>query len=496
MNDLPKNWIVINLSEVLDHLQYGYTAKACEGTIPFFLRITDITENGIDWSKVPGCEISEKDLQKYRLREGDIVFARTGSIEKAWLVANLPKATVFASYLIRGHPLHETIGYWLSYFIKSQNYLKQIGAAGVGIGRQNVNAKKLGQVSCPLPPLAEQRRIVAKVEAMQSRSRKAREALEAIPSLLEKLRQSILAAAFRGDLTAGWRSHNPDTEPASKLLERIRKERRKRWEEDELEKMKAKGQTPKDDRWKDKYKESEPIDTADLPELPEGWCWTNVEELGEINEQPVLTGPFGTNLGKEDFTSHGVPVLTIGCLTEDGITLDKAAYISKSKAEELDRYKLRIGDLLFSRMASVGRAGIIDTKLEGCIFNYHIMRLRFCQDIVVPKLFVYYAQGSPVVCDYVKDTNHGATRDGINTSQLLEMPFALPPLSEQKELLKRLTAQLSKLTEFRAIINAELMHFKQLDQSILAKAFRGELVPQYPNDEPASALLERIKAEF
>ena len=132
---------------------------------------------------------------------------------------------------------------------------------------------------CAVAPLNEQRRIVAKLEALQARSRRAREALDAVPPLLEKLRQSILAAAFRGDLTKDWRAKHKDVEPASKLLERIRAERRKKWEEAELAKMKAKGKAPKGDEWKAKYKEPEPVDATGLPELPEGWCGV---ELGEV----------------------------------------------------------------------------------------------------------------------------------------------------------------------------------------------------------------------
>jgi len=97
--------------------------------------------------------------------------------------------------------------------------------------------KFLRETQFPIPPLPEQKRIAKRIESLQSRSSKARNALDAVPSLLEKFRQSVLSSAFRGDLTADWRAQNPDIEPAEKLLERIRKERRKHWEEDELAKM-------------------------------------------------------------------------------------------------------------------------------------------------------------------------------------------------------------------------------------------------------------------
>ena len=126
-----------------------------------------------------------------------------------------------------------------------------------------------------MPPLAEQRRIVAKIEALQERSRRAREALSEVGPLLEQFRQSVLAAAFRGDLTADWRAAHPNVEPASELLHRIRAERRRRWEQAELAKYEAKGQKPPKN-WQDKYKEPEPVDDSDLPELPEGWVWATL----------------------------------------------------------------------------------------------------------------------------------------------------------------------------------------------------------------------------
>ena len=126
-----------------------------------------------------------------------------------------------------------------------------------GTAQKGVYLKTLSQMPFVIAPLSEQRRIVAKIETLQERSRKARAALEAIPPLLEQFRQSVLAAAFRGDLTADWRAQHPDVEPASVLLDRIRAERRRRWEEAELSKMQAKGKMPKDEKWKERYKEPE-----------------------------------------------------------------------------------------------------------------------------------------------------------------------------------------------------------------------------------------------
>lgn len=131
-----------------------------------------------------------------------------------------------------------------------------------------------------------------------------------------------------------------------------------------------------------------------LPELPKGWSYASVSQVGATDEQAVLTGPFGTNLGRGDFIEDGIPLLTISCLTDRGIRLDKALFVSQSKAKELQRYRLKSGDLLFSRMASVGRAGIVGPDLEGALFNYHIMRLRLNDAKVLPKFFTGYVRGA------------------------------------------------------------------------------------------------------
>src|SRR5438046_748063 len=116
-----------------------------------------------------------------------------------------------------------------------------------------------------------------------------------------------------------------------------------------------------------------------LPKLPPNWEWSVVKDLGVLGNQAVLTGPFGTSMGSRDFVPDAegnVPVLTIGCLQRGVLDRDKAVFLSPSKAKALEKYRLRHGDILFSRMATVGRAGFVEHSFEGALFNYHLMRLR------------------------------------------------------------------------------------------------------------------------
>ncbi|PCD69682.1 restriction endonuclease subunit S [Rhizobium phaseoli] len=209
--------------------------------------------------------------------------------------------------------------------------------------------------------------------------------------------------------------------------------------------------------------------------LPKGWVEATVSQVGSTTEQAVLTGPFGASLGKGDFLSSGVPVFTIGCLGNGYIIEEKLSFISDQKAEELAAYRLREGDLMFSRMATVGRVGFVPTKFSGSIFNYHLMRLRLCDAVIEPRFFYYYIKGAELVASYLADQNRGATRDGINTKLLEQLPISLPPLAEQK----RIVAKLDALNARSARARTELARIETLvsryKQAVLSKAFSGEL---------------------
>lgn len=236
-----------------------------------------------------------------------------------------------------------------------------------------------------------------------------------------------------------------------------------------------------------------------MKDLPRGWNWKTVADLALPTEQPVLTGPFGSHLGRADFVQTGVPLLTIGCLQDSGLTLDKALYVSAAKAKELERYRLRPGDMLFSRMASVGRAAVVDDRFDGVLINYHLMRLRLDPQKYVPFLFVAYVRGAQEVREYLDDVNHGATRDGINTSQLLSMPVVVPPIETQHRIVAKLDALFDRSRRAREALDAVPALLDRLRQSILAAAFRGDLTADWraknPNVEPATELLKRIRTE-
>jgi len=364
--------------------------------------------------------------------------------------------------------------------------LKQTSLPDKGYSR---HFKFLKNSIFPIPPFNEQKRIVARIEELQARSRRAREVLEDIPDLLDQLRQSILAVAFRGDLTKEWREKHPNVEPASDLLKRIRTERRKRWEETELEKLKAKGLS--EEKLKEafasrrrQYKEPTPLDTSDLPELPKSWCWASVGELSDSLQ-------YGSSL-KSSKDGH-IPVIRMGNLQNGEIDWSDLVYTS-DKAE-IKKYALSPGTVLFNRTNSpelVGKTSIFRGEREA-IFAGYLIRINHAPQILPQYLnLMLNAPYTRQLCTSVK--SDAVSQSNINASKLASFPISLCSQEEQDVIIAMAERIISGVSNVKKWAYSLFDNLNYLDQSILSKAFRGELVPQYPNDEPASVLLERISS--
>jgi len=356
------------------------------------------------------------------------------------------------------------------------------------------SVKELKALDFLLPPLAEQRRIAAKIEALQERSRRAREALAEVGLLLEQFRQSVLAAAFCGDLTADWRAAHPNVEPASELLHRIRAERRHRWEQAELAKYEAKSQKPPKN-WQDTYEEPEPVDNSDLQELPDGWCWIRVAELASDLPRAIQSGPFGSNLLHSEFQDTGILAIGIDNVHRDGFSLGQQHRISREKYEELKHYTARPLDVLVTVMATVGRCCLVPADLETAIITKHVYRITLEQRLINPHFLVIGFHGAVEVLKQLAKAIRGQTRPGINGEILKSLAIPVPPRQEQDVICEVVHNQIAGVNNISELISETTGALDQLDQSILAKAFSGELVPQDPSDEPASALLARIREQ-
>ena len=344
----------------------------------------------------------------------------------------------------------------------------------------------LEKAQIPLPPLPEQHRIVAKIEELFTKLDAGINELHKAQSQLKQYRQSVLKAAFEGKLTEAWRAEHQDKiEPASVLLERILKERREKWEAEQLKQMQAKGKMPKDDKWKVKYKEPVAPDTGDLPELPNGWRWTTVGSIGLVASGQTPKGINDLNLDGE------IPFYKISDMNKLGNErFMRAAEIAldDDQTARLGIHVRERGTVIFPK-----RGGAIATNKKRILsrpsaYDLNIMGVL---PYIVPTDFFY---------QWLLSIDLAALADGSNVPQINHkdidpLPFPLPPLSEQQAIVSEVESRLSVADEVEKTITAELKRAEQLRQSILKRAFSGKLVPQDPNDEPASVLLERIKAE-
>lgn len=380
----------------------------------------------------------------------------------------------------------------LARFFETDQYRKFVSEAARGVNINNLKRADFKSIAVPVPPSNEQQRIADKLDQLFSQIEKGEENLRRVEALVKRYRQSVLKAAVTGELTREWRGANSGNgETGEQLLQRILKARREAWETAELAKLKARGKTPKNDTWKQKYKEPEPPDTSDLPELPEGWVWASLDQL--------VTGELTNGLSvRGSDTPPGVPALKLDALSEYGLDTSRRRYlqVSEAKAEALS---IREGDLLISRangsLRLLARARLVGEVRETIIFPDTIIRARLP---VFGNLadFVVSIWESPLLRDQI--ATKAKTSAGIwkvSQSDLRALALPLPGENECGAICAALGEHMVQADLASASCKQEGGRVKGLRQSILRAAFSGKLVPQDPNDEPASVLLERIAAE-
>jgi type I restriction enzyme S subunit len=470
---LPPGWVWTTLGKVCTNPQYGYTTKASDiASGPKFLRITDITGATVDWDSVPYCTTPPDDLEKYRLKDGDLVIARAGSVGRAYRVTSPPTGAIFASYLIRFHSI-QVSGKYLGYFLQSPDYWTQISASSSGITLLNVNAKKLSALTLPLPPLPEQHRIVAEIEKQLTRLDAGVTALRRAQANLHRYKATVLKAACGGRLVP----QDPADEPASALLQRILAERRQRWEAEQI----ARGKDPK----KRKYEEPAPPDTS---ELPEGWVWATVDQITEVQQ-------YGTS-DKANPEPDGVPVLRMGNIQDGKLDFDDLKYMPKDWPE-LDKFILEPGDVLFNRTNSaelVGKTAVYREFHPKAVAASYLIRVRV-NEAYHPDFLAFYINSS-FGRRYIKSVvSQQVGQANVNGTKLSRMTIPFPPAAEQARIVTEVERRLSVVEELEAAVEANLKRARRLRQAVLKRAFEGKLVPQDPSDEPAGILLERIRAE-
>lgn len=492
-DDLPSSWVWTTVGVICSKPQYGWTTKAnaTSGTVRL-LRTTDITSGRIHWNSVPYCTAVPKPVEPYLLQAGDIVISRAGSVGFSALLTSVPLPAVFASYLIRFKPRHGICPRYLSYYFQTQAYWTAISEQAAGIALLNVNARKLEAINVPLAPTAEQERIVEAIETQFTRLDACTAGLKAIQAKLKRYRAAVLKAAVDGTLTAAWRARHPDVEPASVLLQRILQERRNAWEQAELAKYAKAGKMPPKG-WENRYVEPVAPYDADLPELPDGWCWATVAQLAAAEANAITDGPFGSNLKTEHYTAAGPRVIRLQNIG-DGVFRDDKVFISETHYRSLRKHEIVVGDLVIAALGdNPPRSCIIPEYVGPAIGKADCIRFKTSPHVL--NSYINYALNAEPTRRRTASLLHGIGRPRLNLTEIKSILIPVPSDAEQEQIVAEVERRLSVVAEMEAQIQAALKRADRLRQSILKEAFAGRLVPQDPEDEPANVLLERIKAQ-
>ncbi len=498
MTNTPNGWLVIALDDVCQVIRgitFPTTEKRFEpGTGLIACLRTANVQVEVDWEDlwfVPRHYVKSDD--QYVL-SNDILISTANSYELVGKVSRViqPKypATLgaFISLLRAENGIDPAFLYYQMSSEEVQRAIRDMSSTTTNIS--NVSGTKLKTLKMYIAPEAEQTRIVEKLDELLSDLDAGVDELKAAQKKLAQYRQSLLKAAVEGSLTAEWRAQNKPSETGTQLLQRILNERRVRWEAKQLAKFAEQGKAPPKD-WQKKYPEPVQPDTNDLPQLPEGWVWASLDMLGEI----------ASGVAKGTKRDAGVPVREVPYLRVANVqrgyldlTEVKTIFATERDIAELT---LQVGDVLFNEGGDrdkLGRGWVWRDEVANCIHQNHVFRMRPYLPEVLPELISHHGNtfGKTWFQNAGKQTTNLAS---INMTMLKMFPVPLGPASEQKELLIQLELQLENLNSQEQAVELGLKQSTAQRKNLLKAAFSGQLVHQDPNDEPASVLLERIRAE-
>lgn len=358
---------------------------------------------------------------------------------------------------------------FLYQFLKSQYAVINSNPRGTGI--PHVDPEVFWNIEAPLPPLPEQNRIVAKLDQILPRVEVCKSRLNNLPAMLKQFRTSILISAYAGRLTKGFGSKEKKCD-GKEIVKKLKQDH-----QDEGGHVKGNASAPTED-----------VHDLESENIPDDW---GISEMRDIC-RPGKTISYGILKPGPD-TKGGIPYIRVADFPNNKINLEKIKRTTREIDAVFKRSKLTTGDLLISIRGTVGRIIVIPKELDGANITQDSARLSISER--VNKKFIYFMLLSKPIQDRLQKAIKGVAIRGINIGDLRAIQVPIPPLEEQAEIVRRVEA----LFVLADRLEAQYLKVKEkadkLTQSVLAKAFRGELVPQDPSDEPASVLLERINAE-
>lgn len=384
---------------------------------------------------------------------------------------------------------------YLSCFLSTDEFVKFANHLNQG-DRPRVSFDQIGDFPIPLPPLPEQRRIVAKLELLLAKVSSSQQRLSRFPALLKRFRQSVLAAACSGRLTADWREENADVETAVDLLHRVGTERFHLWCQVAQAKARADGRALRGDSWKSRYEPAITIDCETLGDLPETWNWTSFDTF-------AASFQYGPRFGESEYTDDGVPTVRTSDMNFRGeITLNNPPRVVVPENSR-DHFVLQPDDLVVTRTgATIGKCALYSASLGPVIASAYLIRYRLTRTTTNPRYLLNVLM-SPWGQQQLLGGVTAVAQPNVNTTTISQIPIPLPPLAEQHEIVRRVEKLFAFADQIEARLKHAQAHVDRLTQSLLAKAFRGELVPtehalaerEGREYESAEQLLARIRDE-
>lgn len=423
---LPTGWTWKTLGDVCLQPQYGWTTSAATTGGLHLLRTTDISSGHIDWNTVPYCTEEPSDKEKYRLHDGDIVISRAGSVGFSHLIKN-PKPAVFASYLIRFRP--KANERFVAFFLQSPYYWQAISEKSIGIAIPNVNATKLKQIPIPIPPLPEQERIVARIESLFTQLDAGVAGLKHVQAALKRYKASVLKAACEGRLAP----QDPSDEPVEEMLHRL-------------------GKSPQAGEY--------------LLPLPQGWSWVTVGNIADHR--------LGKMLDKQKNKGELHPYIRNINVRWFEFDLSDIQYMRVLNSE-LENISLQKGDLVVCEGGEPGRAAVWN-KDEPMIIQKALHRVRPVNGVLPSYLALCFAADANT--GRLQKYFTGSTIKHFTGESLHSYIIPLPPQKEQMRIVAEVERRLSVVQELEQVVSASLKRSTRLRQSILKRAFEGQLLGQ------------------
>ena len=367
---------------------------------------------------------------------------------------------------------------WLMHTINSPAVRVVVESLQSGSTRKRISRKNLGRIEFPLPPSPEQRRIVAEIETQFTRLDAGVAALERAQANLRRYKASVLKAACEGRLVPTEaelaRAEGRGYEPAGQLLARILAERRAKWEAEHPGK---------------KYKEPASPDTENMLELPERWVWGKFEQLISSFRSGSSAVPQNEPTDFPILRSSSVRPLRLDC--------NDVRFVTEADSQRADNF-LQEDDLLFTRLSGsldyVGNCALVKgTESRGIQYPDRQFRAQLVEQGMGQYVEICFAS-SQLRKEITAQAKSTAGHQRISMGGIREQVLPLPPLAEQRRIVAEVERRLSVVAALEASVEAALARARRLRQAVLKRAFEGQLVPQDPDDEPASVLLERIRA--